>query len=505
MEKITVTKLNETYLQVNCDIGIKAELEEYFKFEIPNAKFNPKVKMKVWDGFIRLFSVYKGTLHHGLLEQLRHFCETYEYELVIGSSDYGLPTDKENITPQELHEFVKALDLPPNIEVRDYQYIAAYKAIKDRRHIIVSPTASGKSLTLYIIIRYMLKMRRKVLLMVPTTSLVAQMSSDFHEYSVNLDHDIDDMIHQIYSGKEKDDDREVYISTWQSIFRQTPTWFKKFDAVFTDEVHLGAAASLTGIMEKCVNAAHKVGLTGSLNDSKTHRQMLIALYGDVQKVASTRELIDRGFLSDININCILLKYSKETSLHFKKVSYQDEMNFIVQHEGRNKFIRNLALSLEGNTLILFQYVEKHGKILHDMLTKKDPNRQIYFVAGETKVDERELTRNLTEGGENVIVVASAGVFSTGVNIKRLHNVIFASPTKSVIKVLQSVGRGLRKADDKDVFQLYDIADDLTVTRKTKKNHTFEHFKERLKIYAEQEFHYKIVEIDIEREQQNSFD
>jgi len=504
MEQITVTKLNETYLQVNCDIGIKAELEEYFKFEIPNAKFNPRVKMKVWDGYIKLFSVYKGLLHHGLLSQLKKFCETYEYELIISESEkFGLPTDREDITPQGLHEFVKSLKLPSDLEVRDYQYIAAYKAIRDRRLIVVSPTASGKSLTLYIIIRYMLMMQKRVMLMVPTTGLVAQMAKDFHEYSANLNHDIDDMIHQIYSGKEKLTDAEVTITTWQSIYKLHPKWFTQYDAVFTDEVHLGAAASLTSIMEKCTYATHKVGLTGSLNDSKTHRQMLIALYGDVTKVASTRELIDRGFLSEIHIECLLLKYSKDTSLAFKKVSYQDEMKYLIAHTRRNKFIRNLAQSLEGNTLILFQYVEKHGKVLYDMLTEKMPDRQIFFVSGDTDVDARELARNLTEKGENVIVVASVGVFSTGVNIKRLHNVIFASPTKSIVRVLQSIGRGLRKADDKDVFKLFDIADDLTVTRKAKKNYTYEHFKERLKIYSEQGFNYKITEIEIEQQQQQN--
>jgi len=239
-----------------------------------------------------------------------------------------------------------------------------------------------------------------------------------------------------------------------------------------------------------------------LNDSKTHRQMLIALYGDVEKVASTRELIDRGFLSEIDIDCLLLKYSKETSAMFKKVSYQDEVKFISKHEKRNKFIRNLALAQTGNTLVLFRFVD-HGKELFEMIKKKNPQREIYFVAGETNVDARELARNLTEKGDNVIVVASIGVFSTGVNIKRLHTVIFSAPTKSVITVLQSIGRGLRKADDKEVFKLFDIADDLTSTRKTKKNFTFEHFKERLRIYSEQSFNYKITEIDIEPEQQNS--
>ena len=497
MEKITISKVNETYLRVECETCIKYEMEEYFKFEIPNAKWNPKVKAGFWDGYIKLFSIYKSLLYVGLLGQLRVFCEQYEYELVEEESDYGLPSDKEKITPAELAEFVKSLNLPVDKEVRDYQYIAAYKAIKNRRHIIISPTASGKSLTIYIIIRYLLEMGSKVLLVVPTTSLVAQMTNDFHEYSEGLGYDVDAMIQEIYSGKEKNRDVPITISTWQSIFRLPKSWFSQFDCAICDEVHLGKAQSLSTIMENCTEATHKIGLTGSLDNSKTHKQMLTSLYGEIIRVASTRDLIDKGFLSNININCLLLKYSKETSAIFKKVSYQKEMDFIVSHEARNRFIRNLALSLKGNTLILFNYVEKHGKIIFDDLVSKDPSREVYFVHGGTDVDDRESARYLTEKGEDVIIVASMGVFSTGVNIKRLHNVILASPTKSVIRVLQSIGRGLRKAHDKDMFELYDIADDLTVTRSAKKNHTFEHFKERLRIYSNEEFQYKITEVEIE--------
>lgn len=499
MDKVSVVKTNEVYIRVTCDAGILYELEEYFKFEIPNARFNPKVKAKVWDGYIRLFSIHKRLLYTGLFKQLKEFCEERDYELEVNSSAYGTPLDKTDISPEELKLFVDSLELPDAMTVRDYQYIAAYKAIRDKRHIIVSPTASGKSLTIYMIIQYLLSLDKRVLLIVPTTSLVAQMASDFKEYAVNIGYDIDDHIAQIYSGKDKNRDVSITISTWQSIMtgRMPATWFHKFDVVITDEVHLGKSKELASIMENCVNAEWRIGLTGSLDNSKTHKQMLNALYGDIIKVASTRELIDRGFLSNIDIDCILLKYSKETSAMFKKVSYQKEIDFITAHEKRNKFIRNLALSLTGNTLILFTYVDKHGSVLNDMITQKDPDRKVFFVHGGTDIEDRESVRHLTEQSDNVIIVASVGVFSTGVNIKRLNNVIFASPTKSVIRVLQSIGRGLRKAHDKEHFKLYDISDDLTVTRKADKNYTYEHFKERLRIYNDEKFNYKIVEVNIE--------
>jgi len=171
------------------------------------------------------------------------------------------------------------------------------------------------------------------------------------------------------------------------------------------------------------------------------------------------------------------------------------MDFIVRHEKRNNFITNLALDLDGNSLVLFQYVEKHGKPLYDLIKNKaHSKRKVFYVSGETGVDVREEIRRITEGEKNAIIVASLGTFSTGINIRNLHNIIFASPSKSQIKILQSIGRGLRRSEDGRTTRLYDLADDLSW--KARKNYTLTHAGERIKIYTREKFNYKIYEIDL---------
>ena len=164
------------------------------------------------------------------------------------------------------------------------------------------------------------------------------------------------------------------------------------------------------------------------------------------------------------------------------------------NEKRNNFIRDMALSLKGNTLVLFQFVDNHGKYLHSILEKKNPDRKIFFVHGGTDVETREQIRKITEKEKDAIIVASYGTFSTGISIRKLHNIIFASPSKSRIRVLQSIGRQLRKSDDKKTAHLYDIGDDLSW--KSYKNHTLRHFIERIKIYKSEQFKVRQVNIKI---------
>jgi superfamily II DNA or RNA helicase len=192
---------------------------------------------------------------------------------------------------------------------------------------------------------------------------------------------------------------------------------------------------------------------------------------------------------------VILKYSEEIRKAQKNMTYQDEMDFIVTNEARNKFIRNLAVKSEGNTLVLFQYVEKHGKVLYEAIKKKaHDERKIFFVYGGTETSDREAVRHITEGEKDAIIIASFGTFSTGINIPSIENVIFASPSKSKIRNLQSIGRGLRLKEGKTSCNLYDIADDLHW--KSWKNHTLNHAAERYKTYAEEQFEIKLVEVDL---------
>lgn len=498
---ITIKKLNETHLKIDSnDSGILQELSDKFTFFADNYKYHPKFKMKVWDGKIHLFNLMRQTLYVGLYSEVIKFCKDndYEYQL-IDAKPYGLPGQRVDTTPEEVVKFVDSLNIHSGgnkLDIRDYQYEAIYKAIKNQRLTILSSTGSGKSLIQYCILRYCLEKELRVLMIVPTQQLCYQMLSDFADYSSENGFDAESLIHLIMAGANKYIDKPVYVSTWQSLQRDKvdSKWLNSFDAIFCDEVHGASAKELQGIMEKATDVFIRLGFTGSLSKTKTNNLTIQGLFGEIVRVSSTKDLMEAGHLSELDIKCLVLKHGPETNHLFKsKVEYQKEIEFLIGHDKRNKFIRNLALSLKGNTLILFVRVEEHGQKIYDLISEKDPNRQTFFVHGGVEAEERDQVRHIVEKANDAIIVASAGVFSTGVNIKRLHNIIFASPTKSVIRVLQSIGRGLRKAHDKTHVTLYDISDKLN-KGKSWNNHTYSHLIERLKIYSEEQFEYKITEI-----------
>jgi superfamily II DNA or RNA helicase len=265
--------------------------------------------------------------------------------------------------------------------------------------------------------------------------------------------------------------------------------------VIGDEAHLFKAKSLTSIMQNLSDCKYRFGFTGTLDGSQTHKLVLEGLFGTVKKVTTTAELIEKKHLSAFKIKAIVLKYDDYYRKLLKVAPYKDEISFLVDHQPRNKFICDLALGLKGNTLILYQYVDRHGKALYDYINQaKGEDVQTYFVSGEISGEVRNDIRRAVELETGSIIVASYGTFSTGVNITNLHNIIFASPSKSRIRNLQSIGRGLRKGSRKDKATLFDIADDLQWNQR--RNYTLNHFIERIKIYNEEQFEYKTYSINI---------
>lgn len=475
---IQIEKFNETYNKVHCSDDIARELSDYFTFEVPGARFIPSVKARKWDGKIRLFNSGTHHIYAGLIEYIEDFAKQNNY-LCERLTDF-----KDEVI-DGVSEVVRGFDLTK--EPRDYQLAAFAHAVRKRRALLLSPTASGKSLIIYMLCRYY---NVKTLLVVPTTSLVYQMYSDFEEYGF----DSKSNCHMIFSGQEKDVNKQIYISTWQSIYKLPKKWFDQFECVIGDEAHLFKANSLTTIMKNLSNCKYRFGFTGTLDGSQTHKLVLEGLFGTVKKVTTTSELIEQKHLSEFRIKAIVLGYEDETRQLIKKATYQDEMDFLVNYLPRNKFICNLALSLKGNTLVLYQYVDKHGKAIYDEIKFKAVDRQVYFVSGTISGSDRDTIRKAVELETDSIIVASYGTFSTGVNIKNLHNIIFASPSKSRVRNLQSIGRGLRLGDRKERACLYDIADDLSW--KQKRNHTLNHFVERIKIYNEEKFEYKTYDIPL---------
>jgi superfamily II DNA or RNA helicase len=479
--KLLIMNVNEVYVHIECEEGIAYELHSYFEFYVPGYQFTPKYRAKVWNGKIYLFSLRTRLIYRGLVPYIIKFCEDRNYQCEYEDELYN-----KEFSVKEAKEFIQTLNIP--IEPRDYQLDAFIHAIRMRRALLLSPTASGKSLIIYLIMRYV--NARKSLIIVPTISLVTQLASDFADYGFESDR----YIHRIFAGQDKQTDKPITISTWQSLYKLPKEYFQQFELVIGDEAHLFKSKEISDLMCKILNAKYRIGTTGTLDGTKTHKLVLEGLFGPVRKVTTTKELMDEGHVADFNIKCLLLKHPDSICQALKKSTYQQEIEYIVLNEARNKFISNLGLSLKGNTLILYQYVDKHGKILYDMINKEVGERKCFFVYGKTEGEVREEIRHIVEKENDAIIIASYGTFSTGINIRNLHNIIFASPSKSRVRNLQSIGRGLRKSETKDSATLYDIADDLRY--KKHDNFTLKHFAERIRIYSEEKFSFKIYKIEL---------
>ena len=485
MTDITIKKKNEVYVTVKAEPAICQELSDLFTFDVPGAKFMPQYRSKYWDGKIRLFSPATGEVYGGLVDKIVNWARKSEYSLEFeNNKHYGTPFEENEIISREgVKEYMTRIS---KYKPRDYQIDAVYDALKYNRKLLISPTASGKSMMIYAVVRYFVETKKKVLLIVPTTSLVEQMYKDFEDYGWNADQ----YCHRIYSGKEKTNENSVTITTWQSVYKLKRPFFKNFDVAIGDEAHLFKSKSLVSIMTKMDSAKYRYGFTGTLDGSQTHKWVLEGLFGPSYKVTQTKELIDKGHLSKLQIRVLILKHTDQ-----KFDTYEDELQYIIGHSKRNRFIRNLVLDLKGNSLILFSRVATHGQILFDSINSSvQGNRKVFYVHGGVEAQERERIREITEQERDAIIVASYGTFSTGINIKNLHNVIFASPSKSRIRNLQSIGRVLRTGDNKKKAVLYDIADDISY--KSRKNYTLNHLVERVKIYNEEKFNYEIIQINL---------
>jgi len=419
----------------------------------------------------------------GLLDKIIAFCESagYTYKF-LNNKFYGPPFEVNDFVSQGgTKDYMESIS--PGISPRDYQVEGVFDALRRNRRLLISPTGSGKSLMIYGVCRYHVEASRKVLIVVPTTSLVEQMYKDFEDYGWNAQQ----YCYKIYGGKTRIAKKDVVISTWQSIYKMDRKWFGQFDVIIGDEAHQFKSKSLIGIMSKLADAKYRYGFTGTLDGTQTHKWVLEGLFGPSYKIINTKELQEAGYLAKLNIKVLLMKHDPQV---FE--TYEDEVQFIIGHEKRNKFIKNLAHDLKGNTLILFSRVAAHGEVLYDLINTSE--RKVFFVHGGVDTEERETVRQITEQENDAIIIASFGTFSTGINIKNLHNVIFSSPSKSRIRTLQSIGRVLRKSENKLKATLYDIADDCK--KGSRSNYTLNHLVERIKYYNEEKFNYDIISIKI---------
>ena len=484
---VIISKSNEVFLRVDAEPHIEYELRDHFTFEVEGAKFMPQYRNRNWNGEIHLYDMRSKKIYVGLLDKIVQFCSKHDYSFKFQDNEYyGTPFEvNKNISYEGVRDYMSSIC---SHQPRKYQIEGVYDALRHNRKLLISPTASGKSLMIYSLVRYYVEKGQKILLVVPTTSLVEQMYKDFFDYGW----DAESYCHKIYAGKEKKNDFPVTITTWQSVYKLERSFFEDYNVVIGDEAHLFKSKSLISIMTKLHHAKYRFGFTGTLDGTQTHKWVLEGLFGPSYKVTKTDELMKQGHLSQLDIQCIVLKHPPQ-----KFETYNDEIEYLITHEQRNNFIKNLALDLKGNTLILYSRVEAHGQVLYDLINNSTvDSRNVFFIHGGIDTEDRETVREITEQEDNAIIVASYGTFSTGINIKRLHNIIFASPSKSRVRNLQSIGRVLRKGNGKVKATLYDISDDISTN--TRRNYTLNHFIERIKIYNEENFNYEIITIQLKK-------
>lgn len=477
---IFVEKINETYVKVLAEESIRQELTEYFSFFSDNYQWSPAYKRRKWDGKIRLYNYKTSQIYSGLVYAIIQFAKERNYEIEV---ENGIYRNKE-VSLDRIEEFSSKLGLPERIKPNPHQLKALYWVIKRERQLLISPTASGKSLIIYMIARYL--QGKKILIIVPRISLVEQLFGDFvNDYGYTKSNNIN----RIHSGADKNmGNREIAISTYQSLLDMPKKWFEQFDAVIGDEAHMYDAKSVSKIIEKCINARYRIGTTGSLKDIVSSRLTLEGLFGPVKMIASTMELVQKKIISDFEIHIVILNYSRQDRENIKGMDHSQEKEYIMNHPKRLSYIENLMNSMDGNSIYLSDLVEKHVKPFYQKMSQRN-NRKTYLAIGEVELDEREDIRHETEKMDGIDIIANPQVFSTGVNIKRIKNLILGYAGKSKVRLIQSIGRAIRKTSHYPMSYVFDISDDLSTSDGN--NISLRQLKERIRIYSSEGFKYKI--------------
>lgn len=321
------------------------------------------------------------------------------------------------------------------------------------------------------------------------------MFSDFKDYGWE---DAEKHCNLVYAGKKIDPTKSITISTWQSIYNKGPAFFKDFTALMIDEVHLASGQSIQTICKNCNRAKYRIGLTGTMPKDDASRYTILGYLGPILYTLDAKTLMDEGVLTQIEIKNLIAKYPDEVC--YRRDDYQKEQKAILDYKPRNKVLDYILSNVNDkeNILILVQRIE-HLKEVRDYLVDNHQKYNVHQIYGDTDPNERERIRKLIDSSENSIIVATFSTLSTGVNIKKLHHVVFFASYKSEIKVLQSIGRGLRTHESKTMMILRDVVDDMRYqhNKSLVKNYSYNHWEKfRLTYYKEQKFSYSDIQINI---------
>ena len=495
MSDLIIEKVNSSCVHLVCEDGLSHRFYNVFSAYAPGYRFNPRFKLHVWDGKVRCYNPITQILPIGLLNNLLIWCDQHKIEYSMQGFDKPL---RDNIDKEELEKQMNSY-ITAGFRARDYQVNAVHAALTNRRGVLLSCTGSGKSLMIYTFLRYLLDNKdvHRAILIVPSVSLVEQMFSDFRDYGWD---DLEDHVEMLYSGKKPTFKKEILISTWQSLEKEDPEFFEVYDACVVDECHQAKCNVVTRLLKLMHNAEYKIGTSGTLPTEISEQLQINSVIGNVLFELKSCELIARGYLTKLNIAAIFLKYPLSFIEENKERTYPEEVKMVEEYPNRNKVLNFIIdhTSPMNNMLILVNH-RNHLKDVEDYLHKNYPEKKVSIITGDVKAKVREEIRIGIEDEDGTILLATYQTMSTGVNIPKLHAIMLFSNSKSRIKVLQSIGRGLRKHNSKNKVIIYDIVDDLSYKKRTgriAKNYCMQHFDERSSYYIEQEFPVITTKLDI---------
>lgn len=507
---VKISKLNETWLKVHCqETWQELDIQDRFSFMIPNARHDPRVKKGHWDGVKRLFNRRDKKMYLGLLLQLLSLCEEKGWDVDLDPR--LLPSD-ETIDKSDIlylcNELIKPHSNGNPIVPHDYQLDAVEYMMNMDRTICLSATSSGKSLMIYLAARMYQLMdefdNKTIFIIVPSISLVEQMYSDFQDYSTfdGMQWHVNAHVQKVSGKYEKYINKQIVITTWQSMKNLPYDVYENIGAVFCDEAHGVKADVLTSILESLTQCGIRHGLTGTLDDVECNELVIQGLLGPKKVIVTAKEIMDSGAAAQIKVTMVVLNHNQATINAYRQHIYKypfdqkylGEIEYLYANEERSNLILDLIESLEGNTLVLFDRVEKYGEPLYQKFLERRPDTT-FLITGDVEGTERETIRKNVEDQDACTIFASFGTMSTGISIKRLHNMVVISSSKSKIRVLQSIGRMMRKHFSKDVGNVFDIVDDLTAGQ-DKPNYSMQHAAKKLEFYTKEQFDVGFIKLDL---------
>lgn len=501
---LIINNFTKTHFRVlyNGEEGVEDYRKLFYamKKQVEGFRYMPAYKYGEWDGTIEFLKYRTGAVKLGLFHKTLQLVKDLGIEIsgidpkIYDEHFQGIPkeTALEWVIRQKVYS--RGVELVP----REYQLDSVVEALSSKKLLIQSPTSSGKSLIIYLITKFLKEtLEGRILIIVPTTNLVNQLYNDFADYESVEEVEWAD----ISTDKKRKDDKKVFISTWQTVIRKKEKeWWGQFEAMMVDEAHHCKAKSLDTISNNLFNATWRFGFSGSVKQNWKDADFwtIVSQFGRIYTTTTTKDLIEAKQIASAKVNIVEIDH-RDFNVP-RSLDYREELNYVCSSPERNDLIERIVRGCEGNVLVLFSLVEKQGKILFEQFQKNFQNKEILLVYGEVSPEEREEIRQCAETKNGVVILASYQTFSTGVNIKNLHNVIFASPTKSFTRVVQSIGRGLRKANNKESCTIYDLFDLLYGSPEKVRgtNYTYKHFFNRLQIYKQENFPISLQKIKLDR-------